>query len=201
MLADRVRMSQQFKVEDVVSDIYLAQDSDFDFDGYDFTYVGDELEIEIPHVIHGVAVDSYDYMFSESYGASPVTKVVSTNSNIVSMAGIFTGSTMLSLDLSNFDTSNVTSTNRMFYNCRALTSLDLSSFDTSNATSMSFMFYNCRALTSLDLSSFDTSNVTSMSFIFYNCNSVAESYARTQADADKFNSSDGKSSNVNFVVK
>lgn len=201
MLANRVRMSQQFKVEDVGDDIYLAQDSDFYFDGIDLVYVGDELEIEIPHVIHGVAVDNYDYMFSEYYGASPVTKVVSTNSNIISMVGMFLGSSMSSLDLSSFNTSNVDNMGSMFGLCSSLTTLDLSSFNTSNVTDMYGMFELCSSLTTLDLSTFDTSKVTDMYFMFDGCNSVVESYARTQADADNFNSSFGKPSNVNFVVK
>jgi len=39
--------------------------------------------------------------------------------------------------------------NSMFYNCSKLTTLDLSSFDTSNVTDMNHMFYNCSELTTL----------------------------------------------------
>ena len=66
------------------------------------------------------------------------------------------------LDLSAWDTSNVTNMNYMFNGCSNLTSLDLSSFNTSNVTNMSYMFYGCSELTSLDLSNFDMSNVTNM---------------------------------------
>ena len=86
----------------------------------------------------------------------------------------------------------------LFLNCPA-TSLDLSSFDTSNVTDMSGMFINCSA-TSLDLSSFDTSNVTNMSGMFINC-SATTGYARTQADADRFNSSSNKPAGLVFTVK
>ena len=34
----------------------------------------------------------------------------------------------------------------MFYNCFYLTNIDLSSFDTKNVTNMSFMFSNCSNL-------------------------------------------------------
>ena len=60
----------------------------------------------------------------------------------------------------------------MFTSCSGLTSLDLSSFDTSNVTDMSDMFSYCGGLTSLDLSSFDTSNVTSMNGMFEECNNL-----------------------------
>ena len=52
--------------------------------------------------------------------------------------------------------------NGMFCYCTDLTSLDLSSFDTSNVTNMDDMFRNCKSLTVLDLSSFGTGNVTDM---------------------------------------
>ena len=52
-----------------------------------------------------------------------------------------------SIDLSNFNTSNVTNMRDMFYNCSSLTTLDLSNFDTSKVTNMSYMFYGCSSLT------------------------------------------------------
>jgi surface protein len=79
------------------------------------------------------------------------------------------------------------------------TILDLSSFDTSNVTAMDYMFYGCSA-TTLDLSSFDTSKVTNMTNMFRN-SSATIGYARTQADADRFNNSSGKPSALVFVVK
>lgn len=60
----------------------------------------------------------------------------------------------------------------MFYTCSSLTSLNLSSFDTSNVTSMGAMFYSCSSLTNLDLSNLDTSNVTNMSSMFDSCSNL-----------------------------
>ena len=51
----------------------------------------------------------------------------------------------------------------MFAFCSSLPSLDLSSFSTSNVTDMSSMFYNCSGLTSLDLRNFNFSNITGYS--------------------------------------
>ena len=47
----------------------------------------------------------------------------------------------------------------MLYGCSSLTSLNLSNFYTSQVTSMNNMFYDCSSLTSLDLSSFNTTKV------------------------------------------
>ena len=60
----------------------------------------------------------------------------------------------------------------MFNNCSKLTSLDLSSFNTSNVTSIGGMFSNCGKLTSLDVSNFDTSKVINNSNMFNDCNNL-----------------------------
>ena len=60
----------------------------------------------------------------------------------------------------------------MFYYFNNLTSLDLSMFDTSNVTNMSSLFEGCRRLTSLDLSGFDTSKVINMNGMFESCESL-----------------------------
>jgi len=51
----------------------------------------------------------------------------------------------------------------MFSGCSSLTSLDLSSFNTENVTNMGAMFYNCSRLTNLNLYNFDMSGLTSHS--------------------------------------
>ena len=91
-------------------------------------------------------------------------------SNVTDMRCMFDGcSSLESLDLSGFDTSNVTNMQSMFYGCSSLESLDLSGFDTSNVTDMSSMLEGCSSLESLDLSGFDTSNVTNMLSMFDGC--------------------------------
>ena len=73
---------------------------------------------------------------------------------------------ILDIDLSNFDTSNVTDMSTMFYGMSNLTSLNLSNFDTSRVTDMSSMFTFMYNLTTLNLSNFDTSKVTDMHDMF-----------------------------------
>ena len=60
----------------------------------------------------------------------------------------------------------------MFQNCTNLTSLDVSGFDTKNVTDMTSMFQNCTNLTSLDVSGFDTGKVTNMSNMFRGCSKL-----------------------------
>jgi len=54
----------------------------------------------------------------------------------------------------------------MFYNCNYISEIDLSSFNTKNITNMSYMFTKVNVIKNLDLSSFDTENVTDMSYMF-----------------------------------
>ena len=63
--------------------------------------------------------------------------------------------------------NNLTKTCYMFHGCNSLISLDLSNFNTQNVTNMSCMFYYCKSLTNLNLSNFNTHYVTKMSIIFY----------------------------------
>ena len=65
------------------------------------------------------------------------------------------------------------SLNNMFSSCSSLTSLDLSNFDTSNVQYMESMFSSCSSLTSLDLSNFDTSKVSEMKHMFQNCSKLS----------------------------
>ena len=89
-------------------------------------------------------------------------------------------SALTTLDVSKFDTQNVTDMRGMFDGCSALTTLDVSKFDTKNVTNMISMFSGCR-LTTLDLSNFDTQNVTDMSWMFRYCSALTTIYA-----SDKF---------------
>ena len=54
----------------------------------------------------------------------------------------------------------------MFLNCKKLTSLDLSKFNTSNVTDMHSIFNDCSNLTYLDIRNFDFTKVISDSNMF-----------------------------------
>ena len=105
-------------------------------------------------------------------------------SNVTNMNSMFCDcSSLTNLDLSSFNTSNVTKMYETFRGCSSLTSLNLSSFNTNNVTDMREIFRDCSSLTILDLSSFNTSNVTDMLWMFYNCNGL------TSLDLSSFNTS------------
>ena len=73
----------------------------------------------------------------------------------------------------------------MFHDCSGLTSLDLSRFDTSEVTDMRDMFSGCSSLTSLDLSNFDTSQVWDMSEMFSGCKSLTAIYCNSSWSSEE----------------
>ena len=117
--------------------------------------------------------ENSSYLFSSLRGLETINLGDFDTSNVTNMAFMFYEcSSLTSIDITNFDTSKVTTMANMFLNCNRLTSLDLSSFDTSNVTNMSGMFTVCSSLTSLDVTHFDTSKVTTMSGMFQSCSSL-----------------------------
>ena len=112
------------------------------------------------------------YMFYEFAGTDIDLSNFDT-SNVTDMKYMFYDCTNLtSLDLSSFDTSKVVYFGDMFFRCSSLTTLNLSNFSGASATSMFEMFAVCSNLTSLDLSGFDTSKVTNMNSMFDGCTSL-----------------------------
>ena len=69
---------------------------------------------------------------------------------------------------------NITKTNFMFRECSSLININLSNFNTNNVTDMRFMFSGCSSLTNINLSNFNTNNVTNMSDMFCECSSLTK---------------------------
>jgi surface protein len=90
--------------------------------------------------------------------------------------------------------------NKMFFGCKNLTSLDVSSFDTSNVTDMDEMFWGCESLTILDVSNFNTSNITYMYKMFYNCANLKTIYAGAGWIIGKDTDSEGMFENSTKLV-
>ena len=111
-------------------------------------------------------------------------------SQVTDMYQMFSGCTSLTtLDVSNWDTGKVTNMSSMFYNCSSLTTLDVSKWDTGKVTGMNSMFSWCSSLTTLDLSTWNTSQVTNMGWMFCNCSKLITIYIGSNWNTDKVTSS------------
>ena len=93
--------------------------------------------------------------------------------NVTNMSYMFNECNSLkTLILSNFNTKSVIDMSNMFCECYSLKVLDLSNFNTENVNNMSEMFYGCISLTDLNILNFNTKNVTDMRAMFYDCKSL-----------------------------
>ena len=97
------------------------------------------------------------------------------NETTKNMNYMFNGcSSLTSLDVTNWNTSNVTDMRGVFGGCSSLTSLNVSNWDTANVTDMSHMFDSCSTLTSLNISNWSFNNNVDIDIMFNNCASVSQ---------------------------
>lgn len=87
-------------------------------------------------------------------------------SHVTSMAGTFNGCKDI-CDLSKWDTSKVTSMVNMFYECSTFNG-NISNWDVSKVTRFDSMFYGCSSFNQ-DISNWDISSAENLSYMFYNC--------------------------------
>ena len=158
----------------------------------------DPVTTELCETVNDKPIVSMEVMFQDSKATSIDLSSFDT-SNVTNMYGMFQDSKVTSLDLSSFDTSKVTTMRSMFDSSAATEIKGLENFNTSKVTKMDEMFAESK-VTTLNLSSFDTTNVTDMSKMFYNSKATT-GYARSQEDADRFNASSEKPAGLTFVVK
>ena len=87
-------------------------------------------------------------------------------SHVTSMVGTFNGCKDI-CDLSKWDTSKVTSMVSMFYGCSTFNG-NISNWNVSKVTRFDSMFYGCSSFNQ-DISNWDISSAKNLSYMFYNC--------------------------------
>ena len=87
-------------------------------------------------------------------------------SHVTSMAGTFNGCKDI-CDLSKWDTSKVTSMVNMFYRCSTFNG-NISNWNVSKVTRFDSMFYGCSSFNQ-DISNWDISSAENLSYMFYKC--------------------------------
>ena len=160
--------------------------------------------------------EGWGVALTDKESTEPVTTKLCTYINdkpLISTSSMFQGSAASSIDLSSFNTSNITDMHAMFefssqkelnlssfntsnvitmlglFRFSEVNLLNLNSFNTSSVTVMDGMFANSK-ITTLDLSNFDTSNVTSTQTMFDSSNAV-------ELDLSSFDTS--KVTNMQFM--
>lgn len=107
------------------------------------------------------------YLFSKLPNLNFINAEKLNVTQVTTMQGMFTGSAIFSLNLSEWDTSNVQDMSLMFMNMPTLFELDTANWNTSNVRDMRLMFSNLSILKELNIEDWDTSGVENMSYMFF----------------------------------
>ena len=87
---------------------------------------------------------------------------------------------LIKLDLSKFNTSEVENMSKMFFNCVSLIELNVSSFKTSKVNDMSSMFEKCKNLIFVNISNFITNEKCTVDSMFSSCQKVLKDKIKKQ---------------------
>ena len=113
------------------------------------------------------------FMFMNCSSLTKINLSKFDSQNVTNMRGMFGGcSSLTNINLSNFNTQNVTNMMSMFNGCSSLTNINLFDFNTQNVTITFGMFNGCSSLTNINLSNFNTQNVKNMLDMFNGCLSL-----------------------------
>ncbi|MBR0490810.1 MAG: BspA family leucine-rich repeat surface protein [Clostridia bacterium] len=139
------------------------------------------------------------------YGCTSLASINFGNSfntrSVQNFSNMFRNTALTSLDLSNFDTSSVTSMNRMFAESGSLTNITFGeNFSASSVTDFYGMFGACSGLTVLDLLNFSTSSATDMGVMFSGCSNLRTIYASDGFVTDSVTSSSNMFSGCSAIV-
>lgn len=142
-------------------------------------------------------ISSYSgYLFSSCYNLEGELDLRAWDTfNFVSLENMFESTKLNRIDISTWNTANVSNSEKAFYscsqleeivlpenfginctkfdsfcsNCKSLNNIDLNKINVSNATDLDNMFPSCNGLQNIDISNWDISKVTTMDSIFQSC--------------------------------
>lgn len=133
------------------------------------------LSPTVAFAAQGGTYDNVDWNLSDSgeltIGATGQTQTFANHRDAMSWPWLANASSIKSVTFLGTVTGNG-SHGFMFYGCSNLASVDVSGFNTDNVTSMENMFGDCTSLTTLDLGSFNVSSVDMFIYMFQGCTSL-----------------------------
>ena len=176
---NEIRLTLKIEKEDVNKDIYFLDNTDglIDINKKEEEHHHDLLkelnESNVELYINGKKYNYQKYFKPEKEGIYLV--ILKINKRIKNCCGMFWScKNIINIDLSSFNTKNVTNMHAIFASCKNLKNINLSSFNTKNVISMDYMFTGCKNLTNIDLSTFEIENLIDMNDMFINCNKLKQ---------------------------
>lgn len=168
-------------VEQNSSNLYLADIDVSEVDDFNSLFMGmsNSLNIKRINILgwNSSKVDSMMYMFALLNNLEEIQGIEDLDmTNVERMSFMFLECKKLKkLDLSKWNTENVTSMSGMFKDCQQLTEIiGIENIKTKQTLYMHDMFYNCFKLKKIDINKWNTSQVMTMESMFKNCKSLKE---------------------------
>ena len=118
-------------------------------------------------------IDDCSFMFQHLHNIISVDLSDFESSSVTNMEGMFDHCYNLKyINFSDFTTSEVTNMRNMFADCDQLESLNLSNFKTNKVEFMNQMFSHCHQLKYLDFRNINISSMTDLNYMFQHCTSL-----------------------------
>ena len=168
---NEIKLTLKIEKEDINKDIYFLDNSDdeiyingkFEEHHHDLLKELNETNVEL--FINNKKYKYKKFFRPEIEGIYLI--VIKLKTNIKDCTGMFYNCrNLINIDLSSFDSKNVTRMGNMFRFCYNLKNIDLSFFDIKNVTDLNCMFQNCENLININLSSFCSKNIIDMNNMF-----------------------------------
>ena len=120
----------------------------------------------------GLSASDCSFMFYNCKALRSFTWPHIDLSRCESISSLLDGCSSLASVTLNMNTENIKYMAGIFYNCNSITSIDLTSFDTSNVTLMNYMFAYCTKLEEIICpDGFDMRSCGNVDFMFNGCSS------------------------------
>lgn len=139
-----------------------------------FSFKGEyttETDLETISLFNNAFIDNVEKMTVDGNSTDPASSYefskkgnhtvyfnLRSNNTVSDLSFLFSGIPQLNAMVfsEDFDSTNVTNINSMFYDCNNLTSVDLRHFITTNVEDMNDLFFSCNELNYVDISEFST---------------------------------------------
>ncbi len=147
-------------------------------------WVDYDYRIKAVYAKPGASIDNGKLLFN---GYRELLSIDLTNLNTTGVTNmeqmVANNYKLTDINFGGIDTSAVTNMRSLFMQDYALETVDLSGLNTAKVTDMAGMFSYCNSLSSVNCKNLNTSNVTAMNRMFYGCNSL------TSVDVSSFDTS------------
>ena len=154
--------------QDRLPDFVYVNEKQTNFDADGRINIKSRQKINIVKLVWNYKLKNCEFLFDSLDNIIEVDLSEFDSSEVTTMKGMFSFcSEVRSINFNNINTSSLIDMSEMFKNCDSLTEINFSSFDTSKVTNMGFLFYECPSLYSFDLSKFNTSQVKYMDWMFF----------------------------------